>query len=231
VNFSAVTVLLGLFFCFEARAARPFVTDDARLTTAGSCQLESWMRVYSDSQEFWALPACNPTGNLEVTMGGMMANNSDASRTTDYVLQFKTLFKTLETNGWGLGLAVGTLHHPDTKAGPNQFGNGYAYLPLSLSFHDDKIIVHGNLGWLRDAATRQDITTWGVGAEFQADSRLLLIAESYGDDQSHSYWQTGIRYSVIPNLFQLDTTTGQQFIGGSNRWISFGLRWTPARLF
>ncbi len=52
-----------------AKAARPFVTDDARLTTAGSCQLESWTRFYADSTEVWALPACNPTGNLELTLG------------------------------------------------------------------------------------------------------------------------------------------------------------------
>ena len=28
----------------------------------------------------------------------------------------------------------------------------YAYLPASFSFKDDRIIVHGNLGWNRDSA-------------------------------------------------------------------------------
>ena len=41
----------------DALAARPFVTDDARLTTAQSCQLETWVRTYPDSREAWALPA------------------------------------------------------------------------------------------------------------------------------------------------------------------------------
>jgi hypothetical protein len=231
VNLSAVIFLLGLLFCFDARAARPFVTDDARLTTAGSCQLESWMRVYSNSQEFWALPACNPTGNLEITLGGTMAKADGESSTSDYVLQFKTLFKSMQTNGWGLGLAVGKVHHPDTNPGPNQLGNTYAYVPLSVSFQDDRFILHSNLGWLRDTATRQDIATWGLGGEFHTGTRLLLIAESFGDDQSRNFWQAGIRYSIIPNLFQIDTTAGQQLGGGNNRWISFGLRWTPERLF
>ena len=57
----------------SAWSARPFVTDDARLTTAGSCQLETWTRMYRDSTEFWALPACNPGGNLELTAGGGQA--------------------------------------------------------------------------------------------------------------------------------------------------------------
>lgn len=83
-----------------AWAACPFVTDDARLTTAGSCQLESWTRLYPNSTELWALPACNPTGNLEITVGGGAAKLGEATGWTDnYVLQAKTLFKTLEPNG------------------------------------------------------------------------------------------------------------------------------------
>jgi len=64
--------VLCLVLCWPAVAwaARPFMTDDARLTTGGSCQLETWSRRYSDRSEFWALPACNPTGNLEITAGG-----------------------------------------------------------------------------------------------------------------------------------------------------------------
>jgi hypothetical protein len=232
VNFYFLIGLLGCFLCLDARAARPFITDDARLATAGSCQLESWVRAYPGSNEFWALPACNPTGNLEITLGGMMAHVNDESPTRDYVLQFKTLFKPLQTNGWGVGLAVGTLHHPETRPGPNQLGNAYAYLPLSASFNDDKIILHSNFGWLRDNASSQDYLTWGLGAEIQTGTRLLLIAESFGDDRSRPFWQTGLRFSVIPNLFQIDATTGQQWGGGSSgRWISFGLRWTPERMF
>jgi hypothetical protein len=42
----------------------------------------------------------------------------------------------------------------------------------------------------------------------------------------------GARYAIVPNLFQLDTTIGRQFNGGiETRWISFGLRLTPEKLF
>jgi hypothetical protein len=102
-----------------AFAARPFVTDDARLTAAGSCQIESWMRIDPDSKELWALPACNPTGNLEFTFGAGRARHSDEPPANDYVLQLKTLFRPLETNGWGWGLAVGTIRHPEINPGPN----------------------------------------------------------------------------------------------------------------
>lgn len=225
----AFTALVIPSFAF---AARPFVTDDARLTTGGSCQLESWMRIYPDSRELWALPACNPTGNLEFTFGGGRAKNEGEKATNDYVFQMKTLFRPLETNSWGWGLAVGTIRHPENNPGPNMLGNTYAYIPLSASFNDDKIIIHTNLGWLKDKASGLNSTSWGIGGEFKLHQKLLGIAETYGDDRGSSYGQVGVRYSVIPDLFQVDATFGQQLSGpGERRWVSFGIRYTPDKLF
>jgi hypothetical protein len=226
-----VACLLGSL-SLHAVAARPFVTDDARLTNAGSCQLESWARLYRDSHETWALPACNPTGNFEVTAGGGYARSDNSQGTNDYVLQAKTLFRPLETNGWGIGLGLGTVHHPKISPGPNLLGNTYAYVPVSFSFDSDRLIVHTNVGWLRDRASGNNNMTWGVGGEFQASPRLLLIAETFGDHRNQPYWQIGGRVSIIPNLVQIDTTVGQQFTGPvSSRWLSFGIRLNPESLF
>lgn len=228
---------LCLFLALPAWAARPFVTDDARLTTAGSCQLETWTRQYHESSEYWALPACNPGGNLEVTFGAARASYSETGvHTTDQLLQLKTLFKPLERNGWGAGLAVGYIRHAkDQPPGPNQMGATYAYVPLSISLQDDRVIVHTNVGWLNDKASGKDRYTWGLGTEYYPRSpRLALVAETYGDggNPGRPYWQTGLRYSIVPNLLQIDTTYGSQYTQGTvGRWISVGLRWTPARLF
>ncbi len=216
-----------------AWAARPFVTDDARLTTAGSCQLEAWTRQYRSSHEYWALPACNPTGNLELTVGGGVASLSGSSGwSDDYVLQAKSLFRKLDTNGWGIGAAVGTIRHPKVNPGPNLMGNVYAYVPLSISFADDLLIVHLNGGWLHDKASNKAQGTWGLGTELNLNPHWTLITESYGNTVDTPYWQAGFRYSVIPGLFQVDTTLGRQY--GSNRdarWLSFGIRYTPDKLF
>jgi hypothetical protein len=214
-------------------AARPFVTDDARLTTAGSCQLESWARIYPNSQELWALPACNPTGNLEFTVGGGVAKlEGGAGWTDDYVLQAKTLFKNLEPNSWGVGAAVGTIQHPQINPGPNLLGNRYAYVPLSMSFADDLVVVHLNGGWLRDKATGKDQTTWGIGTELNLNPHLTLIAENFGNSVDRPYWQAGTRYSMIPGLFQIDATVGRQYgEAGDHRWLSFGVRFTPEKIF
>lgn len=216
-----------------AWAARPFVTDDARLTTAGSCQLEAWTRQYRSSHEYWALPACNPTGNLELTLGGGAARLSAGGNwSDDYVVQAKTLLRKLETNGWGIGAALGTIQHPKVNPGPNLMGNVYAYVPLSMSFADDLLIVHVNAGWLHDKASTKHQGTWGLGTELNLNPHWTLITESYGNTVDTPYWQAGFRYSVIPGLFQVDTTLGRQY--GSNRdarWLSFGIRYTPDKLF
>lgn len=215
-----------------AMAARPFVTDDARLTTAGSCQLESWVRSYRDSREVWALPACNPTGNLEFTVGGGRAKRDSAEGTEDYVFQVKTLVRPLQTDGWGWGLAAGTVRHPDISPGPNLLGNTYAYLPASFSFAGDRVVVHANFGWLRERVTNRDSVTWGLGTEWQVGERWTVIAESFGDHRNTPYWQVGARYAILPNRVQVDATVGRQFsdVAGT-RWISVGLRFTPEKLF
>ncbi len=229
--------ILIFFFLFtifpSADAARPFVTDDARLTTAGSCQVESWARMYRSSQELWILPACTFSGNLEVTAGSGVVMFDDATTpgSSDYILQAKTLFRPLTTNDMGIGLAVGTVRHPSIHIGPNQLGNTYLYVPASFSFADEKLIVHLNAGILRDRASGSNRGTWGTGAEMNATSRLMVIAEMFGDSTGAAYWQSGVRYGIVPQLLQLDTTLGKQMGGNiETQWISFGVRFTPAQI-
>ena len=215
-------------------AARPFVTDDARLTTAGSCQIESWTRVYRNSTEVWALPACNPTGNFEVTLGQGRAfyDAAGSEPADDYIFQAKTLIRPLETNGYGFGIAAGTVRHPAVSPGPNLFGNSYIYLPYSASFADDQLVVHINGGWLKERTTEKNLATWGVGTEWNVNERVTWLVEAFGESNPNTYWQAGGRFSLIPQLLQVDTTLGRAASGGGDhRWISFGLRFTPSKLF
>jgi len=215
-----------------AWAARPFMTDDARLTTEGSCQLESWTRHYNHRHENWALPACNPSGNFEVTAGGGQFRADGLPGSHDTVWQAKTLFRPMTTNGWGWGLAVGRFSHPSSVPGPNNLGSTYLYLPLSVSTRDDRLVFHANLGWMQDRQTRLQSGTWGAGMEYWAHSRLMLIAESFGDDRQKPFVQAGLRLSVVPGLFQIDATRGTQAGSpGRTTWTSIGIRYTPDKLF
>lgn len=158
--------------------------------------------------------------------------SNDTKHVAEYVIQAKTLFKALETNGWGIGFAIGKVYHPAVTPSANQLGNTYAYIPYSASFNNDKVVMHLNVGVLHDRASNKDNMTWGIGGEFKASPRLTGVLEAYGDHQSSPFAQAGLRLSVIPNLFQVDATLGRQLnCVNDNQWVSFGVRITPDKLF
>ena len=220
--------LLLLVGASSAHAARPMITDDARLTDGGACQVETWFHLHREQKEFWALPACNPGGNLEFTLGGALAYDGNRPESGAAVIQLKTLFKPLETNGYGMGLAAGYA----TQPGSAHSGNPYFYLPVSFSLLDDRVVFHTNLGYTRERENQENRLTWGLGSETQLTDRTWLIAESYGQDKGHPFFQVGIRHWIVPNRMQIDTTYGSQF-GAINdqHWFSIGLRLISPRLF
>lgn len=201
--------LLTIFLSKHANAARPMVTDDARLTKSGSCQIESWYRLNPNGSELWALPACNPSGNFEVTLGGALSKVDNQKSTTDIIIQAKTIIKELKANDWGVGFAIGTANHQsDEYPGPNGVGTSYFYVPISISSFEDKLITHINVGYIHNRKSTLDSATWAIGAEVKTIPNILYILESYGDNRSSSFVQTGLRYSVVPDVFQVDATIG-----------------------
>lgn len=204
------------------------ITDDARLVDAGACQLESWVHRHRSEHEFWALPACNPGGNFEMTVGGALAYADGRREGSAFVVQGKTLLKPLTTNGYGIGLAAGYA----TQPGSDQAGSPYFYIPASFSWADDRVVIHTNIGNIHERETRKTRLTWGLGSELQAGERLYVIAESYGQDKGNPFFQFGLRYWLIPNHVQIDTTYGSQFgHRQETHWISLGLRLISAPWF
>lgn len=228
----ALSVAIFALITAHAHAARPLITDDARVVDAKSCQVESWVRREHSHTEVWALPGCNFAGDVEFTLGGQAREDGESPR--QLVVQAKALLKPLESNGWGAALTLGHVRHSSINGGKNQ-RDFYVNAPLSKSFLDDKLVVHSNLGWLREGATLKNRTTWGLGTETQLNSRVYLIAEAFGQVSRESQYQVGLRFWVIPDRVQVDTTYGNRFgsagSGGQARWFSIGLRLlTPAFL-
>lgn len=232
MNFISRLLLVILLVPLSTYAARPLVTDDARLTKSGSCQVESWVKTYSGGNEFWALPACNPFGNFEVTLGTAISKQKNEPTTDDYIFQAKTLFKELSDGGWGMGMAIGTAQHENKLyPGPNGIGSTYVYFPISHSFLDDKLITHVNLGYIHYKHSSQESVTWGLGGEYKLKDNLLYVLESFGDHRTSAYAQTGLRYSIVPDILQVDTTVGRQFNTDNSTWLSIGVRYTPDKFF
>lgn len=215
-----VAVVLSLVVVvLTAHAGRPMVVDDASIVGDKSCQLETWVQKNRDSTEYWAVPACNFTGNLEVALGGARITRGAETHTVT-VMQGKTLIKTLDTNGWGAGLVFGNQFTPAQSVS----GDLYASLPVSFSFQDDRFLLHTNLGWLRIKENSRQAMTWGVGAEMQLTERTAFTSETFGQHRGKPFFQIGIRHWVVPDRFQLDASYGDRFGRDSaERFFSIGL--------
>lgn len=233
-------------FAAPAWAARPFVTDDARIVDPGGYQIETYVRDerrFSDT-EYWFLPAHNFGGKLdrmEWTLGGNIIHSDLTGNSNLIVGQVKTLLKPLPENGIGFAATVGLLRikpggGPDL---PSQFGpvdadgppdtrsriNPFLNLISSISMQGGQYVVHVNGGVSRETRENDTQLNWGVGAEILGLWRAYPIVETYGVSGEKPAWQAGVRYWAIRNRWQIDGTYGWQAADPADRrWLSVGMR-------
>ena len=74
-----LVMFFGLVLLNHAEAARPMLTDDARIVDPKSCQLESWVRDSKHVTESLELHACYVGEDLDVTMGGSIEGKGGQS--------------------------------------------------------------------------------------------------------------------------------------------------------
>ncbi len=218
---SAPWHLLLVALCVPAcaHAARPMITDDARLVDPKACQVESWVRRERTDTQSWAVPACNVTGNLELALGFGRIRDATGAVAHDRQVQAKSLVRPLATNGWGIGYAVGTVGH---SAAPRDY---YGYIPVSRSLLDDRVVLHFNAGLLRDGSRGQTRATWGVGSETQLAPRTWLVAEQFSQEEGRPFHHVGVRHWIVENRVQVDLTYGNRNGRSSQeRWVSLGVR-------
>lgn len=210
-----------------ARAARPMITDDARIVDAQACQVESWQRINRDGpNRFWAVPACNPTGNLELSVGGGYGRSESQPGERHLVanlFQGKTIFRPLAPDNWGIGLAIGRSH--DLPGDSPAVASNYFYVPVSWATRGDEVVLHLNLGLRDDRSQHRTVGTWGLGSETRLAPNLQLVAEAFGESRNGTHVHGGLRWWVVPDRVQVDATLGSRLQPGtSNRWLSLGLR-------
>ena len=208
-----------------AEAARPMITDDARVVDPFACQLETWVKRNRDSTEYWALPACNPLGLFELTIGGARTWEHGTSGLTDVQLQAKTILRPLEPDNWGAGLAVGTLKHPRREVADGWPGDAYFYVPVSVALNGDQWVLHFNAGAVHRRDEGANLATWGFGNEIRLRDDLFFIPEVFRNERGRPFYQVGFRYWLVKDRVQMDATVGNRLTSDtSERWFSIGMR-------
>lgn len=79
------------------QAARPLVTDDTRIVDPGGCQIEAFYKRQREfrKREFWFLPACNPWGPVELSLGAIRVDSTHPGDSRALLAQGKVLLKAL----------------------------------------------------------------------------------------------------------------------------------------
>ena len=200
------------------------VVDDARILDPGGCQIETYykrQRSFTES-EFGFLPACNPWGNAELSLGGTWLKSALPGDSRVGAAQAKGVLKPLEPNGAGFGVLAGIARAAPFNA--PRATNPYGSLIASISLLDDKVVAHGNLGLARDRQANLTRGTWGAAAEVPLDDRFMGIVETYGQRGEKPTLHGGVRITLVPNRLQADASLGLQHASPERRFNTVGLR-------
>lgn len=227
---------LALFTLFvsSANAARPMITDDARVVDRHSCQLETWGVISKDISEYWAIPGCNLIFDIEMSVGAMFSNSppdsSDKSKFggRQFIIGAKRVFSDLENDGYALGVALGNAYN--FKRSKYRHDH-YIYMPFSLAFFDNALLLHSNVGYkLYRNLDNKHIYNLGLGLEQQINAPLWVLGEIFYERFDRLKYQLGLRIWLVQDKIQLDATYGNAF-SGRDGFVSIGLRFLGPQMF
>ena len=206
-----------------AHSSPPLATDDAGTLAPGTCQLEFEQRRFNRRNELDIVPACNFLFDAEIGVGILQISPVSAPRIDSVALQFKKAIVSATPGEWGLGISGATIL-------ASRSGNGVRQNQLTalITRQFDASALHLNLGTVHDreaAAVPRNRLTWGVAGEHQANFRLTLVGEAFGQRGFPAIAQIGLRWWAVADWVQLTASTGaQRGEGREGRWVSFGIR-------
>jgi hypothetical protein len=223
-NLLKILILIIGFNIFNvAEAARPMMTDDARIVDPKSCQLESWVRDSKHITEYWAQPGCNVGENAEITIGGSLEGENGHSSFANEIYQIKSIIQPIDINQTGYSIVLGNTRDP--KRTMNKvIQDWYLNVPISYPYND-RLVIHTNLGVTHLTDERTEKINWGLSSEYNYNERVDLISEVFNQSSNSTYFQFGLRYWLIKNRAQIDTTYMNSFNHiNEDQSFSVGLR-------
>ena len=200
---------LGMCYLNLSFAARPMLTDDARIVDPKSCQLESWVRDSKNLTEYWALPACNVGENLELTIGGSLEGEHGHSSFANELYQMKSIIQPIAINQTGYAIVLGNGRDPKRTMN-KAIQDWYLNVPISYPYND-RLVIHTNLGVTHLTDEHTEKMNWGLSSEYNYNERVDLISEVFNQSSNSTYFQFGLRYWLIKNRAQIDTTYMNSF--------------------
>lgn len=195
-----------------------FLVDDADITPAGECMVETWVQRASagaqdrvdqpSSSHVWAAqPICTTQNGWEITVP--FEYSTSDSEPAAYGLELKTMVSH-NLYGGALALSFGVMRdHQDSD-----FEGGFINIPYSRPVNDS-VMLHVNVGTEYDNFESEWNPTWGLATTITVNERLDLIAETAGVGSDSPAAGLGLR-TVLSDRIELDASFGRDFEVRSN---------------
>jgi hypothetical protein len=197
-------------------AGQPLVTDDAAVVAPYTCQLEAWAHPTSDGHEYWAQPACNFTGNLELAVGGARTYPYGDSPSSIIHLQAKTVLVPRADGEWSFGVVGSGDRDTGASHGRTAF-QAFNVTGLASWYPRDDLEIDLNLGvsYLHGSGS---FAVAGAALQYAVIDALQLLGEIFRDEPGRAKFQVGVRGIVVPDRFELYVSYGNRF--DATQWFA-----------
>jgi len=210
------------------RAGQPLVTDDAAIVAPHTCQLEAWVHPTSDGHEYWAQPACNFTGNLELAVGA--ARNYPYGDTASSLihLQAKTVLFPRADGEWSFGVVGSGDRDTGAPRGRTAF-QAFNVTGLASWYPRDDLEIDLNLGASYQHGSEY-FAVGGAAIQYAPIETLQLLGEVFRDEPGRAKFQVGLRGIVVADRFEVYVSYGNRF--DATQWFATaGIRLQTPELF
>src|SRR3954453_7647358 len=234
---TGIAVAIAAFAALPAREARAangaYAVDAADISEVGSCKLESWMSMATNT-DFSAVanPSCvvDPFKPVELSM---LANHAKSDGEWSTSIQPKAKMNFIPTGIGKLGVSFYAGGSFDVATGQNL--TAFAVVPATYRL-SETMRINLNGGWLWDRRADRHYLLYGLGFDWKFTDTLQWTIEAFGQTGASDVpsavrprFQTGVRYR--PNeIFSVDVIYGHNITGENANWITIGttIRFPPS---
>jgi hypothetical protein len=207
----------------SVEAGQPLVTDDAAVVAAKTCQLEAWVLSADDGRAYFAQPACNFSGDLELSIGAARVRPDADGSSSLIALQAKTVLFSLADREWSFGMLAGAGRDTGAPHGSSAFQAYYAKALASWYPRSD-LEIDLNLG----AANTYGAGTFslaGAALQYSISDNVQLLVEAFRDEPGRGKYQVGARFIIVPDRLEAYASYGNRFNGTADQWSAIvGIR-------
>lgn len=202
VLFFLMVISCGVFS--HSARAQQMVVDDATVLIDKQAQLEAWY----GTEESWIQPSLSLSHLWDFTPG-IIFDTANEGGLSNIFGELKYVPTDLDFDGYSYGWTGAVVFDTDGRV-----DRVYSYIPFTKFILDRTSKVHLNVGFDgRDnvAGDWEYGFTTGIRADLGLTDRFTILTELFTTDFETPSFQAGVRFIVVPGLFDVDVTYGESF--------------------